>query len=77
MSLSAARDDEVVRHYQAFLHRRRAQRPAEEYHQVTGREWREFEEHFDRRKIELGNCGPPVRNQVPARARLPLPRPSS
>jgi hypothetical protein len=52
-------DDEVVRHYQAFLHRRRAQRPAEEYQQATRREWREFEEHFDRRKVELGNCARP------------------
>jgi integrase len=52
-------DDEVVRHYQAFLHRRRAQRPAEEYKQVTDDEWQEFEEHFDRRKVELGDCARP------------------
>lgn len=52
-------DDEVVRHYQGFLHRRRAQRPAEEYKPVTDNEWREFEEHFDRRKVELGNCARP------------------
>lgn len=36
-----------------------AHRPAEEYQQVTRREWREFEEHFDRRKVELGNCARP------------------
>jgi hypothetical protein len=52
-------DDDVVRHYQGFLHRRRAQRPAEEYKPVTGGEWRDFEEHFDRRKVELGNCARP------------------
>jgi hypothetical protein len=52
-------DDDVVRHYQGFLHRRRAQRPAEEYKPVTDNEWREFEQHFDQRKVELGNCARP------------------
>jgi integrase len=65
LSLETARgyvavfDDEVVRHYQGFLHRRRAQRPADEYRPVTGSEWHDFEEHFDRRKVELGNCARP------------------
>jgi hypothetical protein len=31
----------------------------EEYRTVTGGEWLEFEEHFDRRKVELGNCARP------------------
>src|SRR6266487_1000044 len=39
-------DEDVVRHYQQFLHRRRAQRPAEEYRPVTDAEWAEFEEHL-------------------------------
>jgi hypothetical protein len=52
-------DDDVVRHYQGFLLNRRAQRPAEEYRAVTDGEWLEFEEHFDRRKVELGNCARP------------------
>src|SRR6266536_6448720 len=34
-------------------------RPAEEYRPVTNTEWAEFEEHFDKRKLELGNCGRP------------------
>src|SRR4051794_22832247 len=34
-------------------------RPQEEYRPVTETEWREFEEHFDKRKLELGNCGRP------------------
>ncbi len=41
-------DEDVVRHYQEFLHRRRARRPPAEYRAVTGGEWAEFEEHFDR-----------------------------
>ncbi|MFJ9914713.1 tyrosine-type recombinase/integrase [Actinacidiphila glaucinigra] len=52
-------DEEVVRHYQTHLARRREMRPQEEYRPVTDTEWREFEEHFDKRKLELGNCGRP------------------
>lgn len=52
-------DEDVVRHYQDFLHRRRQQRPAEEYRPTTDAEWAEFEEHFDRRKVELGACARP------------------
>jgi hypothetical protein len=52
-------DEDVVRHYQAYLARRRAFRPAEEYRPVTDQEWHEFEKHFDKRKVELGNCGRP------------------
>lgn len=52
-------DDDVVRHYQQFLSRRRGLRPAEEYRPVTDEEWTEFEAHFDKRKVELGSCGRP------------------
>lgn len=52
-------EEDVVRHYQEFLDRRRAQRPASEYRKPTGSEWTEFEEHFDKRKVELGSCGRP------------------
>jgi site-specific recombinase XerD len=52
-------DDDVVRHYQGFLHNRRSRRPADEYRAATDGEWLEFEEHFDRRKVELGNCARP------------------
>lgn len=52
-------DDDVVRHYQSHLARRRGMRPDEEYRPVTDQEWAEFEEHFDKRKVELGNCGRP------------------
>ncbi|MEV0036737.1 integrase [Streptomyces sp. NPDC050804] len=49
----------MVRHYQAHLHQRRQVRPSEEYRDTTEQEWTEFEEHFDRRKVELGSCGRP------------------
>jgi Phage integrase family len=49
-------NEDVVRHYQEYLERRRGTRPDDEYRKVTEREWSEFEEHFDRRKVELGGC---------------------
>ncbi|MET7971029.1 tyrosine-type recombinase/integrase [Micromonospora sp. NPDC005305] len=52
-------DDDVTRHYQAFLARRGQQRPAEEYRPATDDEMVEFEEHFDKRKVELGSCARP------------------
>jgi integrase len=52
-------DEDVVRHYVAFLDQRRQQRPADEYRDPTPDEWDEFDEHFDKRKVELGACGRP------------------
>ena len=52
-------EEDVIRHYQAFLDRRRAQRPPAEYQPPTDAEWTEFEEHFDKRKVELGACARP------------------
>jgi hypothetical protein len=51
--------EDIVQHYQAFLNHRRALRPEHEYVDVTTEEWAEFEEHFDKRKVELGNCARP------------------
>ncbi len=34
-------------------------RPADEYQPPTDTEWTEFEEHFDKRKVEVGTCGRP------------------
>lgn len=51
--------EDVVRHYQEFLNHRRSLRPQDEYGEVTPEEWAEFEEHFDKRKVELGNCARP------------------
>jgi hypothetical protein len=52
-------EEDVVRDYQQFLDRRRAQRPAGEYRTPTAAEMTEFEEHFDKRRVELGSCGRP------------------
>jgi len=52
-------NEDVVRHYQGFLDRRRQARSADEYKPITDSEWSEFEEHFDRRKVELGGCTRP------------------
>ncbi|WP_216636684.1 site-specific integrase [Arthrobacter sp. OY3WO11] len=51
--------EDVIRHYQTHLAGRRAARAAREYRTPTTTEWAEFEEHFDKRKVELGNCGRP------------------
>ncbi len=51
--------DELVRSYRAFIGRRRALRPAAEYREPTDEEWREFQDHFQLRKLELGTCGRP------------------
>ncbi|MEG8184204.1 site-specific integrase [Nocardia terpenica] len=52
-------EEDVIRHVQEFMDRRRATRPHEEYRPITDQEWHEFEEHFDKRKVELGSCGRP------------------
>lgn len=52
-------NEDLVRHYQAYLERRRTQRPADEYRRASDAEWTEFEDHFDKRKVELGTCGRP------------------
>ncbi|MEU8804908.1 site-specific integrase [Spirillospora sp. NPDC048819] len=52
-------EEDVIRHYTAFLADRRALRPIDEYRDTTPAEWQEFEEHFDKRKVELGSCGRP------------------
>lgn len=51
--------EDVVRHYQKHLAERRAARPAREYKAPSRTEWAEFEEHFDKRKVELGDCARP------------------
>ena len=50
--------DDLIRTYRAFS-TRRAARPGEEYREPTDDEWREFEQHFTLRKVELGTCARP------------------
>ena len=45
------------RDHLAFLARRRAQRPTEEYRIPTDDEWEQFLGHFERRKVSAGLCG--------------------
>jgi hypothetical protein len=54
-------EEDVIRHVQDFLARRRAMRPQEEYRPVTEEEWQEFEEHpvdctTSRSMTGLGAC---------------------
>lgn len=53
----AVYDQDVIDHHRAFLARRRATRPSEEYREPTDNEWDEFLDHFAARKLELGSCG--------------------
>ncbi|MFD3458296.1 tyrosine-type recombinase/integrase [Nocardia fluminea] len=52
-------NEDIVRHYQAHLDRRRQLRPTEEYRPTTDTEWTEFQAHFDKRRVELGGCARP------------------
>ena len=52
-------DEDLIRHYQSYLARRRSLRPDNEYRPATDEEWTEFEEHFEKRRVELGNCARP------------------
>jgi hypothetical protein len=49
--------DEAIQAHLAFLARRRALRPTEEYRTPTDAEWEEFLGHFERRKVATGTCG--------------------
>jgi hypothetical protein len=51
--------DDLIRSYRAFLDKRRAARPSEEYREPTDQEWQEFQKHFQVRKVALGTCGRP------------------
>ncbi|MDO0929844.1 tyrosine-type recombinase/integrase [Streptomyces sp. TG1A-8] len=51
--------DDLIRSYRSFLDQRRALRPETEYREPSEEEWREFQQHFALRKVELGTCGRP------------------
>jgi hypothetical protein len=48
---------ETINGHRAFIARRRAARPSEEYRTPADEEWAEFLGHFERRKVALGDCG--------------------
>ena len=53
----AVYDQDVIEHHRAYIARRRALRPSQEYREPTDSEWDEFLGHFAQRKLELGICG--------------------
>jgi integrase len=57
LGYKAAYPDEAIQAHLAFLARRRAVRPTEEYRTPTDAEWQEFLGHFERRKVATGLCG--------------------
>ena len=57
MGYKAVYPDEAIQAHLAFLARRRALRPGEEYRVPTDKEWEEFLGHFELRKVATGTCG--------------------
>ncbi|WP_245717901.1 site-specific integrase [Nocardia miyunensis] len=57
MGYKAVYPQEAINGHRAFIARRRALRPSEEYRTPTDAEWEEFLGHFERRKVALGECG--------------------
>lgn len=57
MGYKAVYPEEALTAHRAFIARRRALRPTEEYRQPTDEEWEEFLGHFQRRKVSIGTCG--------------------
>ena len=57
MGYKAVYPEEVINAHRAFIARRRATRPSEEYRVPTDAEWDEFLGHFERRKVAYGTCG--------------------
>jgi integrase len=57
MGYKAVYPDEVINGHRAYIARRRALRPTEEYRTPTDEEWAEFVGHFEHRKVAIGDCG--------------------
>ncbi|GHD64417.1 hypothetical protein GCM10010317_062730 [Streptomyces mirabilis] len=57
MGYTAIHPEDVIAHHRAFIARRRAERPGDEYRELTDAEWEQFLGHFELRKVALGTCG--------------------
>jgi integrase len=57
LGYKAVYPDEAIQAHLAFLARRRALRPTDEYRTPTDAEWQEFLGHFEHRKVATGICG--------------------
>jgi integrase len=56
MGYKAVYPTEAIDAHRAFIARRRAVRPGEEYRTPTDDEWDNFLAHFERRKVSVGTC---------------------
>ena len=56
LGYKAVYPQEAITAHLAFLARRRALRPSEEYRAPSDTEWQEFLGHFERRKVSTGTC---------------------
>lgn len=56
MGYKAIYPEEAITAHRAFIARRRALRPSEEYRDLTPEEWDDFLGHFELRKVSLGVC---------------------
>jgi integrase len=56
LGYKAVYPEEAIQSHLAFLARRRALRPSEEYRAPSDEEWQEFLGHFARRKVSTGTC---------------------
>jgi hypothetical protein len=63
-------NEDVVRHYQAHLAARRADRPAREYRPVTGQEWAEFRAPLRQAQGRARQLRPSLRDRLRTRTRL-------
>ncbi|MGH9189694.1 MAG: tyrosine-type recombinase/integrase, partial [Acidimicrobiales bacterium] len=57
MGYKAVYPEEAIQAHLAFMARRRALRPSDEYRTPTDTEWQQFLGHFERRKVSVGTCG--------------------
>ncbi|MBF6439574.1 tyrosine-type recombinase/integrase [Nocardia cyriacigeorgica] len=57
MGYKAIYPQETIEAHRAFISRRRALRPSEEYRTPTDAEWDSFLTHFEKRKVSIGTCG--------------------
>ncbi|MEU6191456.1 site-specific integrase [Nocardia sp. NPDC047038] len=56
MGYKAVYPAETIEAHRAFMARRRATRPSEEYRTPTDAEWDSFLAHFEKRKVSVGTC---------------------
>jgi integrase len=56
MGYKAIYPAETIEAHRAFIARRRASRPSEEYRTPTDEEWDAFLSHFEKRKVSVGTC---------------------